>query len=263
MKKNICFKVLAILFISSLVFGKARNETDLSKTVSKVIGSAVQITIELKSDFAFAPWLRTKIGSGHIISKDGHIITNSHVIGNEDAIETITISLKNGESYDAVEVVKIGSVNTVDLAIIKITSKPITKFTIAKLATKMPKLGEPVFAIGCPFGISFSVSGGIVSGVDRNVSHISHKYIQTDAALNPGNSGGGLFNMRGEIIGINTLVRHNAKGISFAIPSSVVWDFIKPEKKEKKSEDKKRNRRKKTKKEPRDTFASPRIRSKR
>ena len=158
-------------------------------------------------------------GSGIIMSDDGYIVTNAHVV---DGADSIRVVLNNDEEYTAR---LIGSDTKTDLAVVKINAKNLTKATFGN--SSQVEVGETVVAIGNPGGLEFagSVTQGIVSAVDRNVSGLSNsgyslKCIQTDAAINPGNSGGALVNLYGQVIGINSskIAATEYEGIGFSIP---------------------------------------------
>lgn len=168
---------------------------------------------------------RPALGSGFIISQDGYIITNHHVVENA---EEITITLNDRREFDA-EV--IGSDVSSDLALLKIEAtglKPVKLGNSSKL-----KVGEWVLAIGSPMGLQFSVAVGIISYMGRNIPNGSGgnyvSFIQTDVAINPGNSGGPLFNLDGEVIGINSQIftsTGGSMGLSFAIPVDVAKNVV-------------------------------------
>ncbi len=161
------------------------------------------------------------LGSGFIISPDGYILTNAHVVGGADSV---TVRMTDKREFDAKV---IGIDKRSDVALIKIkadTSLPI-------VATGDPnalKVGEWVLAIGSPFGFDNSVTAGIVSAKGRSLPQENYvPFIQTDAAINPGNSGGPLFNMKGEVIGINSQIYSRSggyMGLSFAIPIDVAME---------------------------------------
>lgn len=162
-------------------------------------------------------------GSGFIIDAAGLIVTNNHVIG--DANE-ITAILSDGTRLKA-EVV--GKDSKVDLAVLRVKSDKPLPFVKFGDSDKM-RIGDPVMAIGNPFGLGGSVSSGIVSARNRDISQGPYDtYIQTDAAINKGNSGGPLFNMAGEVIGINTAILSptgGSVGIGFAVPSSLATNIV-------------------------------------
>ncbi len=161
------------------------------------------------------------LGSGFIISADGYILTNAHVVGGAD---TVSVRMTNKREFDAKV---IGIDQRSDVALIKIkadTSLPI----VAIGDPDALKVGEWVLAIGSPFGFDNSVTAGIVSAKGRSLPQENYvPFIQTDAAINPGNSGGPLFNMKGEVIGINSQIYSRSggyMGLSFAIPIDVAMD---------------------------------------
>ncbi|MGP1579720.1 MAG: Do family serine endopeptidase [Wolinella sp.] len=160
------------------------------------------------------------LGSGVIISKEGHIITNNHVI---DGADKVIVTLpENGKEYEAKV---LGKDPRSDLAVIKIKGKelPIISFADSSEA----KVGDVVFAIGNPFGVGESVTQGIISALNKSGIGINdyENFIQTDASINPGNSGGALVDSRGALVGINTAILSRTggnHGIGFAIPSEMV-----------------------------------------
>ncbi|MBT0664841.1 DegQ family serine endoprotease [Geobacter pelophilus] len=152
------------------------------------------------------------LGSGFIISKDGLILTNNHVV---DGADEIKVKLNNGKEYKAE--IK-GRDQKLDLALIKISAEK--DLPSAELGeSDSIEIGEWVMAIGNPFGLSETVTVGIVSAKGRVIGSGPYDdFIQTDASINPGNSGGPLFNARGEVVGINTAIIAGGQGIGFAIP---------------------------------------------
>lgn len=161
------------------------------------------------------------LGSGFIISSDGYIFTNNHVV---EKANKIRVKLSTGKEYDAE--VK-GKDPTTDIALIKINpenSLPVITFGDSeKLRT-----GDWVFAIGNPFGLEHTVTAGIVSAKGRVIGSGPYdNFIQTDASINPGNSGGPLFNIEGEVIGINTAIVAQGHGIGFAIPINTANGMLK------------------------------------
>ena len=159
-------------------------------------------------------------GSGFIISDDGYLLTNAHVVSDAD---TITVRLTDKREFKAKVV---GTDKRTDLALLKIEASGLPK--IVKGNPNLLKVGEWVLAIGSPFGFDSSVTVGIVSAKGRSLPQESYvPFIQTDAAINPGNSGGPLFNMKGEVIGINSQIYTRTggfMGLSFAIPIDVAMD---------------------------------------
>lgn len=168
---------------------------------------------------------RGAVGSGFIISADGYIITNHHVVA--DA-EDITVELTDRRQYKA-EVV--GMDEPSDIALLKIDAKGLP--FVAFGDSDMLRVGEWVLAIGSPFGLEFSAAAGIVSAKGRSMpgrsSYNYMSFIQTDVAINQGNSGGPLFNLKGEVVGINSQILSSSggsNGISFSIPSNVALNVI-------------------------------------
>ncbi len=161
------------------------------------------------------------LGSGFIISKDGYIVTNYHVIAKADQIKVI---LEGGkESYPAKV---IGTDPETDLALLKIDAKRSLPYLTFGDSDKV-KPGEWVIAIGNPFGLDHTVTAGIISAKGRVIGAGPYdNFIQTDASINPGNSGGPLLNMKGEVIGINTAIVATGQGIGFAIPSNMAKKVI-------------------------------------
>jgi Do/DeqQ family serine protease len=155
-------------------------------------------------------------GSGFIISNDGLILTNAHVV---DQADRVTVKLKDGRTFDG-EVR--GTDEVTDLAVVKINGGGNLP-TVALGDSNQVKVGDWAIAVGNPFGLDNTVTLGIVSTLSRSSSAVGLvdkrlDFIQTDAAINPGNSGGPLLNAQGAVIGINTAIRANAMGIGFAIP---------------------------------------------
>ncbi|SHN21036.1 trypsin-like peptidase domain-containing protein [Flavobacterium xinjiangense] len=162
-------------------------------------------------------------GSGVIISEDGYIVTNNHVI--KDASE-IEITLNNKQSYKAK---LIGTDSKMDIALLKIDANEKLPYT-AFANSDSVKIGEWVLAVGNPYNLTSTVTAGIVSAKARNLDTSGiQSFIQTDAAVNPGNSGGALVNTRGELIGINTMISSmtgSYVGYSFAVPSNIARKII-------------------------------------
>lgn len=162
------------------------------------------------------------LGSGFIISADGYILTNAHVVAGAD---NITVRLTDKREFKAKV---IGADKRTDVALIKIEASGLPK--VSQGDPGLLKVGEWVLAIGSPFGLDSSVTAGIVSAKGRSLPQENYvPFIQTDAAINPGNSGGPLFNMRGEVIGINSQIYSRSggyMGLSFAIPIDVAMDVV-------------------------------------
>lgn len=166
------------------------------------------------------------LGSGVIISTDGYIVTNNHVVDGADKLEVL---LNDNKSYEARI---IGTDEITDLALIKIDADNLQAITFGD--SDEVKIGEWVLAVGNPFGFNSTVTAGIVSAKARSLGGNANRlgvesYIQTDAVLNPGNSGGALVNLRGELIGVNAAIYSNTgsyAGYSFAIPTTIVKKIL-------------------------------------
>ncbi|MEA1935355.1 MAG: Do family serine endopeptidase, partial [Thermodesulfobacteriota bacterium] len=152
------------------------------------------------------------LGSGFIISKDGYIFTNNHVVEKADKIK---VKLSDGKEYDAKV---IGKDAKTDIALIKI--KPSNSLPVVEFGdSDKLRVGDWVIAIGNPFGLEYTVTAGIVSAKGRVIGSGPYdNFIQTDASINPGNSGGPLFDLKGKVVGINTAIITRGQGIGFAIP---------------------------------------------
>jgi Do/DeqQ family serine protease len=228
-------------FLTSLKKTGNNNFSFLKKTENnfvEIAKKAINTVVHVKSsssneDFSIEDFLfgraqiRPKIGSGSgvIISSDGYIITNHHVIENSEQIE---ITTNDNQSYVA-EV--IGSDELNDIALLKINSE--INFEYAVFGdSDSTEIGEWVLAVGNPFNLTSTVTAGIISAKSRNLDptgRTTQSYIQTDAAVNPGNSGGALINNKGELIGINTAIQTQTGsyvGYSFAVPSNIAKKVI-------------------------------------
>jgi serine protease Do len=159
-------------------------------------------------------------GSGVIIDKEGYIVTNNHVVGDAEEVQ---VHLLDKRKFTGKVV---GRDPDTDLAVVKVESKtPLP--TVPLGDSTQVKVGQWVVAVGNPFGLEHTLTVGVVSALKRENVNLSRyeDFIQTDASINPGNSGGPLFNIRGEVIGINTAIINFAQGIGFAIPSKMVKDI--------------------------------------
>jgi serine protease Do len=163
------------------------------------------------------------LGSGFFISEDGYVVTNNHVIDKEQSVTVIT---DDGTEYTAKVV---GKDEKTDLALLKVDAKDV-KFTYVKLADKESRVGDWVVAVGNPFGLGGTVTAGIISARGREIGAGPYDdFIQIDAPVNRGNSGGPTFNMNGEVIGVNTAIfspSGGSVGIAFDIPASTVSQVI-------------------------------------
>ncbi len=168
--------------------------------------------------------VQSGLGSGVILTEDGYIVTNNHVVDGADKLEVL---LNDNSTYEARI---IGTDEATDLALIKIDAEKLSPISFGD--SEDVKIGEWVLAVGNPFGFNSTVTAGIVSAKARSLNQNGRNgkmgiesFIQTDAALNPGNSGGALVNLKGELIGINSAIYSNTgsySGFSFAIPTTIV-----------------------------------------
>ena len=168
------------------------------------------------------------LGSGFVFDDLGHIITNAHVV---ESASSVTITFLDGSQYNAQI---IGSDKFTDIAVIKVEEKPRYLHPLQMGDSSTLKVGEQVAAIGNPFGLSGSMTSGIVSQIGRllpsqDTGFSIPNVIQTDAAINPGNSGGPLLNMVGQVVGINTAIQSGtgqSAGIGFAVPSNTILKVV-------------------------------------
>jgi serine protease Do len=161
------------------------------------------------------------LGSGFLIDDQGHVVTNAHVI--EDA-DVVKVKLADDREFRAKVV---GKDERLDVAVLKLEDPPHDLPVAALGASEATRVGEYVVAIGNPFGLGNTVTMGIVSAKGRTIGAGPYDdFIQTDASINPGNSGGPLFNLRGQVVGINTAINPQGKGIGFAIPIDAVRDVL-------------------------------------
>ena len=229
---------LALLTLPAARADVARRRSPVVDVVQKVAPAVVFIGTEQVVDrrmrgtpleeFFFGDGRRPQqqtvqsLGSGVIIDPSGTIVTNDHVIRGASAVHVV---LADGRQIDA-EVVGADAQN--DLAVLRVQSK--TPLPAAKLGTSSDlMIGETVVAIGSPFGLTRTVTSGVLSAMGRSFKANDQLYIdflQTDAAINPGNSGGPLLNLDGEVIGINTAIFSGAQGIGFAIPVDKVRRIV-------------------------------------
>lgn len=245
MMVRVLFCFISIVFIAKT---SAASLPDFTAIVESSSPAVVKILVEYESenlryqeqmeelpeylrrffDFRGGPPVprdRAGMGSGFIVSKDGYVVTNNHVVENA---RQILVRLPDRQEYDANLV---GTDPRSDLAVLKIEARDLPVLPLAD--DKDVAVGQWVLAIGSPFGLDFSVTAGIVSAVGRSLpTETGDNYvpfIQTDVAINPGNSGGPLFNLDGEVIGVNSQIftrSGGSIGLSFAIPASVVSNVV-------------------------------------
>lgn len=205
--------------------GSSIKVKDYSDVVDKTANSVVEIVTESRSNgnSPFSQYVAEGAGSGVIMSEDGYIITNQHVV---DGASSIKVTLRNGKSYDAK---LIGDDEESDLAVLKIEASGLTPATFGDSSTL--QVGDAAIAIGNPLGeLGGTVTTGIISATDRQieVQNKTMTLLQTDAAINAGNSGGGLFDANGNLIGIvdAKVSSEGVEGLGFAIPISNALDTI-------------------------------------
>ncbi|MCX6967264.1 MAG: trypsin-like peptidase domain-containing protein, partial [Verrucomicrobia bacterium] len=215
----------------------AAIDTETSRLVEAVVPAVVSITTSRKVttpqivdpfEFFFgrrrgtpAPQeaIKNSLGSGVIVSKEGHILTNYHVVAN---VDEVLVQLNDGRAPFPARLV--GGDETSDIALIKINAKGLRPLPLGD--SDKVKVGQLVFAVGNPFGLQETVTKGIISATGRVTDEYGIEYFQTEAVINPGNSGGPLINIHGEIIGINTAIGNYSgsgtwQGVGFAIPSNI------------------------------------------
>lgn len=181
------------------------SQIDFSQTITEVIKGVVSVGTDKSA------------GTGFIVHASGYIVTNYHVVQGARFVKVLTY---DGNSYDAMVV---STDSEKDLALLKINGL----FDPLELAAPgSVQIGENVIAIGNPLGLSFTVTEGIVSAIDREGPNKLKAYIQTDVTLNPGNSGGPLIDTEGNVIGVNNFKLGNAEGLGFALDSRFVREFI-------------------------------------
>lgn len=233
--KMLSLLLLVAVFASCILMGGATAASAESPELSpadlyeKNVVSTVGITTNGKINSRFGGYTFQAAGSGFIITEDGYILTNHHVI---DGSDTVTVATFDEQTYDAKV---IGYDESSDIAILKVEATNLKPVTVGD--SDQLRVGDPVYAIGNPLGeLTFSLTHGIVSALSRNVKTGSHtmNLIQTDCAINSGNSGGALFNSRGEVVGI-TNAKYSASGFSneaeidnvgFAIPVNSVTRIV-------------------------------------
>ena len=215
-------------------FGVSSSDSNFVEAAEKTVNAVVHVkNVSLERSpqslfdffYGYESFQQPQIGtgSGVIISPDGYIVTNHHVI--EDA-ESLEITLNNNQSYEAQI---IGSDASSDIALLKIVAEKELPY-LAFGDSDGSAVGEWVLAVGNPFNLTSTVTAGIISAKARSISPMnSMSFIQTDAAVNPGNSGGALVNTRGDLIGINTAIKSRTGsyvGYSFAVPSNIAKKVV-------------------------------------
>lgn len=212
------------------------EQVDFTQAADKAVHTVVHVKNTSYATVPESPWdymfgyrgggqqqQQVGTGSGVIITEDGYIVTNNHVVQNASELE---VTLNNNQSYKAKLV---GTDSKMDIALLKVETKDKLPFATFGNSDDI-KVGEWVLAVGNPYNLTSTVTAGIVSAKARNLSKDGiQSFIQTDAAVNPGNSGGALVNTRGELIGINTMISSmtgSYVGYSFAVPSNITRKII-------------------------------------
>jgi S1-C subfamily serine protease len=196
--------------LGSLDNEMVKLKASASSDFSGVIEESVKSVVTIKTDLGQ--------GSGFIIADGGYVVTNEHVI---DGAEAAVIITYDGQTHS---VAVIGKNTKMDIALLKIEETDYSPLSLAN--SDNIQVGEKVIAIGNPLGLQFSVSEGIVSAVHRTGDNEINGYIQTDASLNPGNSGGPLINKEGKVIGINNFKVSGSESLGFALESNYIKDTI-------------------------------------
>jgi len=217
-------------------YGGGAESIDFTAAADKAVHTVVHVKNTSYATRAASPWdfmfggggggqqyQQVGTGSGVIITEDGYIVTNNHVVQNASELE---VTLNNNQSYKATLV---GTDSKMDIALLKVETKDKLPFATFGNSDDI-KVGEWVLAVGNPYNLTSTVTAGIVSAKARNLSKDGiQSFIQTDAAVNPGNSGGALVNTRGELVGINTMISSmtgSYVGYSFAVPSNITRKII-------------------------------------
>jgi serine protease Do len=208
--------------------GTSGSATTIVTTEEQAIESAVKIaspavvqiniTSVSQNPFGFSSGTQEGLGSGFIITSDGYVLTNNHVVENATKI---TVVLKDGREFRGQVV---GTDSTSDVAVVKISGTNLPTVQLGDSSTLT--VGQKVIAIGNPYGLSQTVTTGIISALERNVQASQTEtlvgVVQTDAAINPGNSGGPLVDLSGHVVGMNTMIYQNAQGLGFSVSVNTV-----------------------------------------
>ncbi|MBI2202136.1 MAG: trypsin-like peptidase domain-containing protein, partial [Armatimonadetes bacterium] len=190
-----------------------REESVVIRAADRVRPAVVNIDTVAQVQTVFGIFPQEGAGSGVIVSPDGYILTNNHVV---ETAQQIKVTLLSGKTLPARV---IGTDRFSDLAVVKVEMSGLPAATLGRSSAL--RVGQMAIAIGNPFGLGHTVTVGVSSALNRNIrvpNLIIENLVQTDAAINPGNSGGALVDSRGEVIGINTAIVRDAQGIGFAIP---------------------------------------------
>jgi serine protease Do len=208
--------------------GTSSSGTTIVTTEEQAIENAVKIaspavvqiniTSVSQNPFGFSSGQQEGLGSGFIITSDGYVLTNNHVVENA---AKITVVLKDGREFRGQVV---GTDSTSDVAVVKISGTNLPTVQLGDSSTLT--VGQKVIAIGNPYGLSQTVTTGVISALERNVQASQTEtlvgVVQTDAAINPGNSGGPLVDLSGRVVGMNTMIYQNAQGLGFSVSVNTV-----------------------------------------
>ncbi|MDX1688455.1 MAG: trypsin-like peptidase domain-containing protein [Candidatus Promineifilaceae bacterium] len=203
------------------------EEQLIANVYERIAPAVVHITSRVtRPTFFFGPVPSEGTGSGFVLDKEGHIVTNYHVIENAESIEV----LLSDETQTPATVVGVDPPN--DLALLKIDVPPEQLFPVELGNSQDLRVGQRAIAIGNPFGLDRTLTAGVISALGRPLQtgddNVIFDVVQTDAAINPGNSGGPLLDSRGRVIGVNTAIRQNAEGIGFAVPVDTLKRVLPP-----------------------------------
>lgn len=218
-----CMALLCVSLLCPAASAATLVVIDLADMVEETAPSVVEVFTETKQVSSwFQEYVTEGAGSGVILAEDGYIVTNHHVI---DGASTVKVRLSNGQTYPAVLT---GTDEKTDLAVVKINASGLTATKLADSSTV--RAGDFVIAIGNPLGeLGGTVTNGIISAKDREITidGKSMTLLQTSAAVNPGNSGGGLFNLDGELVGVVNAKSsgEDIEGLAFAIPANTVKEI--------------------------------------
>jgi len=225
---GLVFLIISLIWETGTAAALTKSEENTIRVFQQVAPGVVNITTTAVAyDFFFNPYPTEGSGSGFIVTEEGHIVTNLHVVRDQVELE---VTLADGSKWPARVV---GKAPASDLALIKIEAPREAVKPLPLGPSKGVQVGQKVLAVGSPFGLGHTLTTGTVSSVGRDV-RVSREVvirgaIQTNAAINPGNSGGPLINSQGEVIGVNTAIFSPTGanvGIGFAIPSETVRQLL-------------------------------------
>ncbi len=205
------------LSVADIVRAEEALVADIYDRVSPAVVHITSRVVEM--DFFFGPMPSEGTGSGFIIDREGHIVTNNHVVANAQSVE---VTLADGTVLPAAI---IGTDTANDLALIKVDAPPEKLQPVELGESASLRVGQRAIAIGNPFGLDRTLTVGVISSLGRPLEiddQVIYDVIQTDAAINPGNSGGPLLDSSGRVIGVNTAIRSEAENIGFAVPVDTV-----------------------------------------